>query len=236
MNMIKKGLVIAGAAALTATGANAADATIGLDFASSYVFRGVTFNDDVVVQPYLEVEGFEIAGKAITIGTWASYDFEDNGSGSGEFAEVDFYAGMTLGAGFDIGYCQYTYPGLEGDADKEISLSYGYDATDALSLSVAAYYGLSGAINEDFYYEAGAEYGIDISDAMSASVGATIGYTDDGQGEDGFSNYSFTAGTAYALTETTELSASLTYVGDFEEQVVETDKEFFAKVGVSHSF
>jgi uncharacterized protein (TIGR02001 family) len=254
MEMIKKSLVIAGAAAVTATGAMAAEATIGVDFASSYIFRGVTFNDEPVMQPYLEVTGLEIAGKAITVGTWANYDFSSTGesSESGEFTEVDFYASIDLGAGFGLGYCQYTYPSVSNgdaysvetspvDSDKEMSMSYGTEVA-GVELSAAAYYMVGGAYAESVYLEMGAGYGVDISEDLSVSFGATIGCqavaADDAEAdtEEGFSNYTLTTGLAYALSETTELTTSLTYVGAIDNEVIDVDKEFLAVVGVSHSF
>jgi uncharacterized protein (TIGR02001 family) len=244
MEMIKKTLVIAGAAALTATGAMAADATIGVDFASSYVFRGVTFNDNPVLQPYLEVEGLSIAGKAITVGTWANYDFTNTGTGdpqSGDFGEIDYYASVDLGAGFGMGYCQYTYPTIEGDSDKEMSLSYGTEVA-GVELSAAAYYMVGGAYAESLYLEVGAGYGVDISDDLSASFGATLGCQavseEEGAAdtEEGFSVYTVSAGLAYALNETTELTTSLTYVGAIDNEVVDVDKEVVAVVGVSYKF
>jgi hypothetical protein len=241
MEMIKKSLVIAGAAALTVTGAQAADATIGADFASAYVFRGATFNDEPVMQPYLEVEGLEVAGKAIVVGAWANYDFTLDGGESGEFSEVDFYASMDLVEGVSLGYCQYTYPTAEGDSDKEFSLSYGTEV-EGIELSAAAYYMVGGAYAESLYLEAGAGYGIDISDSMTASLGATVGFQaiaeEEGVAdtEEGFSNFTLSAGLGYAVSETTELSASLTYIGEMDDDVLDVEKEYVAMIGVSHSF
>ena len=101
--MLKKGLLFVGTTGLLATGANAADATVGVDFASSYVTRGATMNEDPVAQPYLEISGMEIAGRAITVGTWANYDFMMDGAESDEFSEIDYYASIDLGAGFQLG-------------------------------------------------------------------------------------------------------------------------------------
>lgn len=235
MEMIKKSLVFAGVAALAVTGANAADATIGADYASSYVFRGATFNEDPVMQPYLEVEGLEFAGKAITVGTWGNYDFD-----SAELSEIDYYISMDLGAGFGLGYCQYTYPTSTSEADGEFSLSYGTEF-EGIELSMAAYYMAAGAFEESVYLEAGAEYGVDISESLSASFGATVGYQavneeKGAEAEEGFSNYTLSTGLAYALSETTELSGSLSYIGEMDDEVMDVDKEFVAMIGVSHSF
>jgi len=40
--------------------AQATDVSIGTDIASAYVFRGITVNDGLVIQPYAIVSGFPI--------------------------------------------------------------------------------------------------------------------------------------------------------------------------------
>ncbi|MCP4628823.1 MAG: hypothetical protein GY850_35745, partial [bacterium] len=49
--------------------ASESSANVTVDVASAYVFRGTTFNDEVVIQP-----GVELSGRAITLGVWANYD------------------------------------------------------------------------------------------------------------------------------------------------------------------
>ncbi|MDP6631544.1 MAG: MltA-interacting MipA family protein, partial [Kiritimatiellia bacterium] len=43
----------------------AAEASVSLDVASAYVFRGATLNDGLVLQP-----GLEISGLPVTLGVW----------------------------------------------------------------------------------------------------------------------------------------------------------------------
>lgn len=241
MEMVKKSLVIAGAAALTVTGANAADATIGVDFASSYVLHGNTITDTPVMQPYLEVEGLEIAGQAFTVGTWANYDFTSDNQSS-EFSEIDYYISTELGAGFSLCYAQYTYPTVEGDSDKEAILTYGTSA-GGIDLSLSTYVMLGGFYSGSVLLEGAADYAIDISDDLSASVGMMVGYQAASEAEDaasesetGFSNYQLKAGLAYALSDTVELTGSVCYIGELDDEVLDVDKEFVGMIGLSHSF
>ena len=109
--LVLKGLMLV----LTASGgfsknAYAADVTGGVDFASAYVWRGITFNDGMVAQPYLDVAS---AGFGINI--WGNMDIDDydNTLDSGEFSELD----LTLSYGFSLdpvdvrlGYIEYLFP------------------------------------------------------------------------------------------------------------------------------
>ncbi|MAS97756.1 MAG: hypothetical protein CMF29_02315, partial [Kiritimatiellaceae bacterium] len=122
---MKKVIATTMAAFLVAQVASAVSTTV--DFASAYVFRGVTANPGFVVQP--GVEG-EAAG--LTVGVWANIDIDN--VGADQVSEIDLYIGKDLGsiAGWDIsaGLCEYTYPGgedslvaEENDGETEVSLS-----------------------------------------------------------------------------------------------------------------
>ncbi|HMA84159.1 MAG TPA: hypothetical protein VKN73_00520, partial [Desulfosalsimonadaceae bacterium] len=43
------------------------------DVVSAYVWRGITFNDGLVVQPYVDVA----AGNGFAINVWGNYDIDD---------------------------------------------------------------------------------------------------------------------------------------------------------------
>ncbi len=238
---LKKGMLFAGAA-IALSGANAADVTIGADFASAYVFRGATLDRDPVLQPYVEVEGLELAGHAITFGTWANYDPSDDEGGSGEFDEIDYYASIDLFAGFGLGYTEYTYPGSDVDSDREAALSYGTEV-GGVELGLAGYFMVGGYYAGSIYIEGTADYGIELSESLTWSFGASVGYVAASEARDGadetpagFSNYTLSTGLAYAVTEATEIGASAKYIGEMDDDVLETDKNFVATVGVSHSF
>lgn len=240
-------------AMLAPLAAFAADASVGVDFASAYVFRGVTFNDGLVAQPYADVSGLPI-----DFGVWANLDLSDHDGAleEGQFSEVDLYASYSLPiegpVGLSIGYTEYLYPGAGGDpepndegdivatqgeADRELSLSAGLDTVLAPSLTV--YYGLDGAIESGIYVELAVEAGMDLSEAASLSIGATLGYYSPDEGEEGLNDGSVSAGISYALSESAEIAASVTYVAQLDDEVLsdeDYDTEIFGVVGVSYGF
>lgn len=231
------------------TVSEAAEASVGVDAASAYVFRGATFNDGFVLQPYLEVSG------PVTIGVWGNLDIDDydGAVNDGEFQEIDLYAAYDLPMpesspfGLSIGYCEYTYPSSVGDgsvttndtdsaADREISLSLGLDTV--LSPSLGLYYGVDGAIDKSLHAELSAGHDIEIGDGVTLSLGATIAYEDPDEGEDGFSYYSASAGLGFGC-----LSASVTYVGQIDDDVLVDvedggvyDVDVYGMIGVSQTF
>ena len=116
-------------AVMMGAGIAKADVSVTADFASAYVFRGVTFNDEAVFQPGVEVSGFPLPEEigSFTVGAWGNYDIGDYDGNlmSSEFSEIDLYASYTLPIEFvDLsgGYTEYTYPN-GGPADKEVSAS-----------------------------------------------------------------------------------------------------------------
>ena len=209
-----------------------AEITLSVDAASAYVFRGVTFNDGPVLQPGMEAE----IGSFV-IGVWGNIDLDDfDGTlEEGQFSEIDVYAAYALPVEFmdiAIEYCEYTYPGAEGKADREFALAFGLDVPLSPSLLVA--YGVDGGIKKDLYVELGAGYEMDVAEMFSIELGATIGYLSPDEGDSGFSNYTLTLGAAKG-----PLYASVTYVGQIDDDVLtdeDYDVEVYGLLGMAFSF
>lgn len=230
--------VVAAAALLalvSAPAVRAADATVGVDVNSAYVFRGVTLNEGFVAQPYLEVSGLPI-----DIGVWGNFDIEDDDARSvdgGQFSETDFYGSYSLPVeevDVSIGYTEYTYNNGDLDADREISLSFGLDTVLAPSLGI--FYGLDGGIEEDFYAELSVGHDIALSEDLGLSLGALIGYKDPGADgtESGLHQYALSAGLSYEF-----VSLGVTYYGQADDDVLTDeayDVEVVGTLGLSHSF
>jgi len=206
--------------------------SVTADFASAYVFRGVTFNDGAVFQPGIEVTEFPLPEEigSFVVGAWGNYDIDDYDGNlmSSEFSEIDLYASYTLPieiVDLSGGYTSYTYPN-GGPADKEVSAAIG-KAIAGFDLAAAAYFGIGGSIEDSEYYEFGLEYGFALTEALGLSIGGTAAYLDpDGDtGVSGWHNATATAGISYALTENWGLSASVTYVGQLNDKVL-TDAVF----------
>ena len=102
------GLGLAGLLTWAGTAVAESEVGVGLDVAalSSYVWRGQTLNDKMVVQPSLT------ASKAgFAINTWANYNVD--GAYDGDFSEVDLTASYSQAVGpvaLGAGLVQYTFP------------------------------------------------------------------------------------------------------------------------------
>jgi uncharacterized protein (TIGR02001 family) len=238
-----KRIAIFSAAAILAAGSTMAielDAELTLDFASAYVFRGVTFNDGFVIQPGMSVSGD--FGLPFSVGTWANFDVDDYDGAleENQFSEIDLFGSVSLpmpeGLAFDLGYCEYTYPSGGGDADREVSATLGLDIVLAPSVMVA--YGVDGGIDKTLYVEAGIGQDIDLADGVGLSLGAAVGYVDPDGGESGFSHYNVSASLSFS-----GISAGVTYVGQIDDDVLADvedggayDVDVFGTIGVSYDF
>lgn len=220
-------------ALVSAPAVRAAEATVGVDVSSAYVFRGVTLNEGFVAQPYLEVTGLPI-----DIGVWGNFDIEDDdarGVDGGQFSETDYYASYALPVeevDVSVGYTEYTYNNGDLDADREVSLSLGLDTILAPSLGI--YYGLDGLIEENVYLEAGVGHDIAVSEDIGLSLGALIGYLDPEEGDSGFHQYALSASLSYQF-----VSLGVTYYGQADDDVLTDeayDVEVVGTLGLSHSF
>ena len=217
--------------------------TVGVDYVSQYVFRGVSLADDAI-QPYVEL-GFG----NFTVGTWFSTGIGETSEFAGD--EIDFYASY----GFEfspivsgnVGITYYHYPqggGFLGTDDGgtgsyEVSGGVGFDV--ALAPSATAYYDFT---LETFTLEGALGHSLGTGGSKgSFDLGLVAGLVDG----DGFS-YEYgtvTAGLSYPVTDDASVSAGINYTLssedslDFDDLVrtLEGDDDlFWAGVGISAGF
>ena len=124
--------------------------TPGVDYYSTYIFRGVAFSGPSI-QPYVEFE----AGN-LTFGGWGSQGFDG-------FQEMDLYASYEFDFGFSIGFTDYYYPGSDyfssGSHAFEINTGFetgGFSLSGNIVLNEAKEAGSAGG---DLYFEAGFSVG-----------------------------------------------------------------------------
>jgi len=245
-----KSLLIAFAALLCAHGSVfAADATVGLDMNSAYVWRGMTVNDGIVFQPSLNVTkgGFGL-------NVWGNLDggTYDCTWDSGEFSEVD----LTLSYGFDleplnitIGYIEYLFPTTENSGalgTREVYANFGMDIIENLSTSLSIYYDVDEV--EDIYANLSLTYNAPLTDATSLNLGAGIGYAGEdfakyyGGGEDaGFFDYLLSAKLGYSVNDALSLSAMVAYADSADKDALiegkaKADTNLFGGVGLAYNF
>jgi hypothetical protein len=240
---MKKTILMIIMAALAAGVSHAADVSVGADVASAYVFRGATFNDGLVVQPYAEIGGIPIPEEygSLAFGVWANYDISDYGGTleKNQFSEVDFYLSYALPISLldvSVGYTEYTYPSGGGDADREIGLSLGKAIGETgLAPYVNVYYGVDGGIDGVSYLQGGLSYELALTDSLGLSADISAAYSAGGAA-DGMNDATGSLGASYSLADNLSLSASVTYVAELDSDVLETDTQVYGMVGIGYDF
>ena len=244
-----KRMVITGIVALTSMVGGAlfaAEAKITADFVSAYVFRGATLNDGTVFQPGLSVSSMAGESVPFSVGVWGNLDIDDyDGTlDDGQFSELDLYATVAVPMpeeadyiGLEAGYTEYTYPGGDAEADRELSLAIDFDVPSKPKL--AAYYGVDGGIDKNLYLELGVSHEMTLTDSdIGISFGADLGYADPDVGESGFSHYNLDLGLSYKI-----FVASVTYVGQIDDDVLPDvedggsyDTDVYGTLGIVYGF
>ena len=208
----------------------AADAEYALDFASAYVWRGITFTDGAVFQP--SVTASNDSGFAINV--WGNLDLDDANDMSAEFNEIDLTASYGFGSdavSAEVGFIEYLFPNTEFAGTREVYLSLGWDVAASPSLSV--YYDIDEV--KDFYANFGISFGGDVSDALAWSVDVSAGWA----GDDFAAAYGGVAGGMYDGNVTFGLSggawsAFVSYVDALDDDALpEQPVDFLAGIGFS---
>ncbi len=147
--------------------------TTGVDFYSSYVFRGTRFGQGPSVQPSLKY----ING-GLTLGVWGAFD-------ASGYSETDPYISYSFPFGLSLGLTDYYYPGLDVfDVSKTtgshaFELNGGY-STGGLSLSANYIFNEAGgaaSAGGDKYFQAAYAF-----ESFSLFAGAGDGWhTSDGK-------------------------------------------------------
>jgi len=241
MKLAKKMMMFYLTAILMSTGsAFAADVTTAIDVNSAYVWRGQTFNDGVVIQPSLDV-----AQGGFGLNVWGNLDVGDydNTLDNGEFSEIDLtmtYAVEAGPVGLTGGIIQYLFPttdmgGAEGT--REIFFDAVMEPLDSFTVGVTGYYDCD-AVNSG-YGNLYVGYGIAMDCGLGIDLGASAGYVGgrmSADGDAGFNEYNLTLGLGYDINDMISVSASMAYTDAIDDDVLDTDTNFYGGAGVAIAF
>ena len=221
----------------------AADVTVGSDFMSAYVWRGLTFNDEGVMQPSLDVAH----ESGVSINVWGNLDFGDYDGAvdSGKFSEVDLSLGYTVPVeGFDLalGVINYMFPQAGSDTTtSEAFVSAGISLTEKLSVGLDVYYDFDQV--DDFYGSANVGYSLPLNDELALDLGASIGAAGEdfaeayGGSDGGLYDWNVSASTTYTLSEALELGAMVAYTDSVDSDTLpDQDTDVYAGGSVYYSF
>jgi uncharacterized protein (TIGR02001 family) len=238
-------ITMAGGASLLA-----ADTTARIDVNSAYVWRGITYNDGLVVQPSIDIA----SPMGIGINVWGNFNVDDyNGAYlKNEFSEIDLTLSYSKSVGpvnLGIGCSQYLYPhqsdasGGPARGSREAYASAGMDLIAGFSAAANGYYGLDGV--KAFYGSLGLTYGVDIiKEKLNAKLSASAGYAEEdwavgnsGGTKGGLHDYNFLATATYKVTGNLGVGANVGYTGTLDEDVLPEQKvDVYGGGSVSLSF
>ena len=224
-----------------------ADVTTAVDVNSAYVWRGITFNDGMVVQPSVNVA----AGNGFNLNVWGNLDVDDYNDSldSGEFSEVDLTMSYTHQAGpvaLTAGYIEYLFPTTEtggAEGTREVYLDASVAPAGGFSVGLTSYYDFDEV--DDFYLNPYLGYGMELMPKLSMSLRAAAGYAGEdfakaygGEGS-GFFDYTLSAGLTYTVMDNVSVTGRLAYTDAIDDDVLvepPQDVNFYGGIGAAVTF
>jgi uncharacterized protein (TIGR02001 family) len=218
------------------------DVSVGADVSSAYVWRGITFNDEGVIQPYLDVS--HKIGLGVNV--WGNFDLGTfNGAvEGGEFSEVDltFYYNVPIELlDLSVGYIEYLFPNSAVPNTGEVYFSVGKELIERLSTGITVYFDVDEV--RGVYGNANVSYAIPVNEKLSFDIGASFGAADKdfavsaGGKEGGFFDYNISLTGSYSITDNLSVAAFLRYTNSLDTDVLPDQRtDIHGGMGISYSF
>ncbi len=238
---------MAGLAVLLApTVSGAADPSVGIDFYSAYVWRGITVQDTPVLQPWVDLSGIPLGkGASLGINLWGNFPVRDvRNEGvltvdGGKFSEFDGTITVSLPKGFKAGFVEYTLTDNVADTGE---LFAGWTGSFGVDVSVNAYYDVQQV--DGFYGSIAVAREFALMPKLTTNIEALAGYASENFSVNstlgtkaGLCNYGLTGKLSYAPTEKLGVGLTLGYVGHFDEHVLpEQPVSFYGGITASLAF
>jgi uncharacterized protein (TIGR02001 family) len=246
--------VIVLAMALASASAWAADATLSLDLNSSYVWRGITFNDGLVAQPSLTV-----SKNGFGLNVWGNYDMSSYRGqlavNNYDFQEIDltaYYSFNIKKVDLSVGVIDYQYPSIGGASTTELYASAGIPIVGGLSGAVNFYYDVDQV--KSFYTNVGLTYDMPLNDRLDLKAGAKVGiagshfaeyYSADAT-KGGFYDYNLSLGLTYTLSKSLSVGANIYYTDSLNSDALPdarpsvgiygVDTKLYGGVNITYNF
>lgn len=220
-------LVAISLSAIKADAAENVSAAAGVELNSSYIYRGVVYNDGLVLQPWMDT----YIGP-FTVGFWGNMDLDDYDGTMQKrrFSEIDLmltYAFEVAGLNVSIAVAEYLFPNVadgEGGAlpgTRELILKAGRPLFWGFALETKFSYDFD--MYDDLYAALKLSYGYSLTEKLSFSahgLGSYAGNRLTVTGKSGANEYDLRGGLAYALTEMVEIGAMGGYTGTLDSDVL----------------
>ncbi len=230
--------------------------TVGVTYASSYLFRGIDFYGGDGA--FLPAASYDLLGSGLILGVAAEHSEDSLFEGKGDdangyaFNSVDVGAGYTIGAGapvtvgLNVWYWDYynSKDELAGDASF-ITMNVIVTANTFLSPFVSCTYDyymddkFADPNDNDYYVQFGIAKEFEVIKDAKIKLSAAGGYYNaKSLDANGFSDVTATAGltvTAGAVAYTSNLNYVYIPKGDFRDMKPEDHHKFYATFGTSYT-
>jgi len=230
------------ALALSAPAAADVTATYALDFASAYVWRGISVTDGAVFQPSITIAH----SSGFAFNTWGNWDITDDNDLESDFIEVDLTPSYTFPSETNltatVGLIEYLFPNSGGfdDATTEAFVSLGWAGT--VSPVLAVYYDFDAV--DDVYANLGVSFSDEIATDTTWKLALTAGYAGEdfasfyaGGTDGGFFDGRATFTLAYAPEGKWGIAGYAAYSDTLDDDVLpDQEVDFFGGVSFSRSF
>lgn len=227
----------------------AADVSAGVELNSAYVWRGVTLNDGLVLQPSLI-----LAKSGVEIFFWGNINIDDYDGTleTDEFSEIDIdvsYGRELIGLNVRLGVVQYTYPNggsmisTNGTAETqsgtaEVYASISREIGAGISLRLDAYYDFDEV--KDGYGKLTIQHADTVGDGVLITTGASMGIVGRRTaltGEDGLHEYDVFLKAAYVFESGIGIAGRLAYTDTLNKDVLpEQDTNIYGGVSLKYLF
>ncbi len=206
------------------------EVTVASDVISAYVWRGITFNDELVMQPSINVA--HDSGFGLNI--WTNLDIGDFGGrlDGGTFSELDLTLSWALPielVDVTVGNIFYKFPQADDVDTGEFFVSAGKSVVEGVSVTGAIYYdyaqvdGTYGTLGVSV--DPGA-LGLKLHEKLGLSASANIGFASENfavayAGTDsGAFNWNIGGTATWQLCEPVSVKAFVTYTDNVDRDVL----------------
>lgn len=232
-------VVFAGLFSLTARGAD-----VSVDINQGYVWRGMTFNDGLVLQPALDVRSEGGFG----VNVWGNMDIDDYDGAmqSGEISEVDITLSYSLEAGgfaLTAGIIEYLYVHQSTEdmgalpGTREVYVSVSRDIGSGVSAGAALYYDFDEV--EDYYAMLSMGYSVSLNEVIEVALSGSVGQIGKDMslgGREGLNDYTVATKVTFVVSKDFSITGTVGYTDTLDEEVLpDQDVNLFGGISLLRS-
>lgn len=225
-------------------GMNVRGADVSVDINQGYIWRGMTFNDGLVLQPALDVSSESGFG----INVWGNMDIDDyNGAlEAGEISEVDItlsYSYEIKGFALTAGVIEYLYVHQSTEdmgalpGTREVYISLSRELGRGVSAGAAVYYDCDEV--DDYYAMLSLGYSVSLNDETELELSGSLGHIGKDMsrgGKEGLNDCTVSTKVIFAVSDAFSVKGTIGYTDSLDDEVLpDQDVNLFGGISLLYS-